>query len=70
MSKETEIGTHTLDSSSETIELRLRQEPEIDTLVTETSADELTLKSVNERIKQATDRVLRRVEELCTLLPG
>ena len=34
----------------------------------ETPADELTLMSVDERIKQATDSILRRVEELCALL--
>ena len=59
-----------LDSSSETIELRFRQEPKMDTPGTETSADELTLRSVDERIKQATDPILKRVEELCALLAG
>ena len=29
---------------------------------------ELTLRSVDERIKQVTDPILRRVEELCALL--
>ena len=43
MSRETEIGTQKLESSSETIELRFGQEPEIDTSVTELSDDELTL---------------------------
>ena len=57
-----EIGVHTLDSSSERIELRFKLEPEMDTPVTETSADELTLRSVDERIKQATDLILKRVE--------
>ena len=70
MSKETEIGTQTHNSSPETIELRSRQEPEMDTSVTETSAGELTLKSVDEPIKQATDPILRRVVELCALLAG
>ena len=70
MSEETEIGTQTLDSSTETIELRFRQEPEMDTPVSETSADELTLRSADERIKQATDPILRREEELCALLAG
>ena len=69
MSEQTIIGTETLDSSSETIELRFRQEPWMDTQVTDTSADELTLRSVEERIKQATDPILKRVEELCALLP-
>ena len=70
MSEETEIGTQTLKCSSETIELRFRQEPEMDTPVTETSFDELTLRSVDERIKQATDPILKQVEELCALLTG
>ena len=70
MSEETETGTQTLDSSSETIELNFSQEPEVDTRVTETSGDELTLKSVDERIKQATDPILRRAEELCAILVG
>ena len=68
MSEEVEIGTQTLGSSSETIELRFRKETEMDTTVYETPADELTLRSVNERIKQATDLILRRVVELCALL--
>ena len=37
---------------------------------TETTTDELTLRSVDERIKQATDPILRRVKELCALLAG
>ena len=68
MSEETEIGTQTLDSSSETIKLRFRQEAELDTPANETFAYELTLRSVDERIKQATDPILRRVQELCVLL--
>ena len=39
-------------------------EPAVD----ETPADELTMRSVDERIKQGTDPILRRVEELCALL--
>ena len=31
-------------------------------------ADELTLRSVDERIRQATDPILRKVEEICALL--
>ena len=68
MSEDAEIGTQTLDSSSETIELRFRQETEMDTTVDETPVDELRLRSVDEGIKQATDPILRRVEELCALL--
>ena len=68
MSEETEIGTQTSDSSSETIKLRFRQESETDTPGTETSIYELTLGSVDEWIKQATDLILRRVDELCVLL--
>ena len=68
MSEETEIGTQILESSSETIEFRFRQEPQMDTPADGTFADELTLRSVDERIKQATDPIVRRVEEICTLL--
>ena len=68
MSEETETGTQTLQSSFETIELRLRQETESETTSDETPTDGLTLSSVDERIKQATDPILKRVEELCVLL--
>ena len=68
MSEETEIGTQTLDSSSDTIELKFGKEREVDTPVNEISANELTLRSVNERIKQATDPIFRRVEILCASL--
>ena len=70
MSEETEIATRTLDNSSEAVDLRFRQKPILDTQVTETSTDELTLRSVDERIKQATDPILRRIEDLCALLAG
>ena len=70
MSEETETGTQTLDSSSETIELTPRQETEIEPTSNETSTNELTLRSVDERIKQATDRILRRVEEVWVSLAG
>ena len=49
MSEKTDISSKTLDSSFQTIELRLRQKPEMDTPETETSADELKLRSVDER---------------------
>ena len=68
MSQEIGIGTQTLDNFYETIELRLRQETEMEPTLNETSSDELTSRSVDERIKQATDPILRRVEELCALL--
>ena len=51
MSEETEFGTQTPDSSSETIEILFRQKPEMDTPKTETSVDELTLRSVDETSK-------------------
>ena len=63
--EEAEIGQQTPDSSSETTELRFRQETGMDTIVDETPADELTPRLVDERFKQATDPILRRVEELC-----
>ena len=59
MSEETETGTQIIDSFSETIELRFRQEPEMDIPAIGTSADELTLRWVDERIKQAADPMLR-----------
>ena len=68
MSEDTETGTQTFDSYSENIELRLRKETEVEPALDETPADELTLRSVDESIKQATDPILRRVEELCALL--
>ena len=68
MSEVTETGTQTFDSSSETIELRSRQETEMEPTLGETPDVELTLRSVDERIKQTTDPILRRVEELCALL--
>ena len=50
------------------IELQFRQEPEMDAPANETSADELTLKSVDEGFKQETGPIRRRVEEFCALL--
>ena len=70
MSEKTEIGTRTLVSSFETIEQRLRQGAEMEPTLNEMCTDELALQSVDERIKQATDPILRRVEELCALLAG
>ena len=70
MSEETEIGAQTFVSSSKTIELWLRQEPKMDTPVNETSTGELTLGSLDKRIKKATDSNIKRVEELCVLLAG
>ena len=69
MSQELEIGTKTLNSPSKTIDLRFRQEPEMGTPMIETSANEFTLSSVDEQIKQATDPILGRKEEFCVLLP-
>ena len=64
MGEESETRTQTLDSSSEAIELRPRQETETEPTTDETSSDELNLRSVDETIKRATDSVLRRVEGL------
>ena len=70
MSEETDIGTQPLDSYSDTIELRSRQEPVMELPVTETSVDELTLTSADERIKQASDPIITRVDEICFLSAG
>ena len=68
MIEETETGMQAFDSFSEFIELRLRQETEVEPAVDETPTDELTLRSVDEKIKQATDPILRRVQEQFALL--
>ena len=70
MSDETETGTQTFDSSSETIELRSSQETEMEPAFRQTPDTELTLRSVDEIIKQVTDPILKRVEELCAVLVG
>ena len=68
MSEQTEIGTQTLDSSSETTEVGFRQEPKLKTPVNETSANKITLRSADEGIKLVTDPILRRIEETFALL--
>ena len=68
MSEETETGTQTIDCSSETIELRSRQQKEMELALGETPDVKHTLWSIDERIKQSTDPILRRAEELCALL--
>ena len=68
MSEESEAGTQTLDSSSETIALRLRQETEIEPTTEKTSIDEVTLRSRDKNIKQVTEPILRKVQEMCVLL--
>ena len=59
MSNEAEAGTRAFDSSSETIELRLRHKPNHRWTLKghEASADELTLTLVHEWINQATDPI-------------
>ena len=68
MNEETETGTQTFDNSSETTKLRASRETAMEPKLSETLDTELTLRSVDERIKQVTDWILRRVEELCALL--
>ena len=68
MSEATETGTQTSDSSSETIELRSIQETEMVPAFSETPDTELTTRSIDGKIKQATDPLLKTVEELCALL--
>ena len=68
MSNGAEVGTQTHDNSSDTIDLSLRQALEMDSQEIESATIELTLRSVDERIKQAIDSILWRVEELCALL--
>ena len=68
MSEEIESGRQTFDNSSETFDLRSSQETEIEPALNETPDTELTLRSIDERIKQATDPILKGIEELCDLL--
>ena len=70
MGNQTEAGTQRFDSSSDTTDLIFGQESEMDPQRVETSADELTFRSAQERIKRAADLIVRGVEEVCTLLPG
>ena len=58
MSEETETGTQVFDSSSETIELRSSHKTAMEPAFSETTDTELTLTSVDERIKQAADPIL------------
>ena len=64
MSDETEAGTQTQDSSSDTIDLGLRQNSRLSSQKNVFSISELTLRSVDERIKQVTLLVLRQVEDI------
>ena len=68
MSNEPVTVNQTLGISLDTIDLRLRQELAMDSQENESSAGDLTLRSVDERMKQATDLILWRVEEICALL--
>ena len=70
MSDETKTGTQTPDSSSDTIKWRARQEPEMETEGIEASVEKLILKSLDERVKQGSDPIFRRVEQLCALISG
>ena len=60
-----EAGTQTLDSSPETVELRVRQEPEMETQGTETSAHELTIRWLtrrsNKRLIQSSVELMKYV---------
>ena len=57
MSSKTIAGTQTLDIWLDKTDLGLRQELEMDSLENKSSTSELTLMSVDERIKQATDPI-------------
>ena len=55
------------DSSTETIELKQKQKPEMDSLDNNFCTNEITHSSVSEAIKRATESILRQVEEICAL---
>ena len=68
MGNKTEAGTQTIDCSLNTIELRLKEDPEMDSQEKKFSANELTPRSVKKRIKQAIDTILKRMKQICALL--
>ena len=68
LSIKTEAGTPTLESFSHTVDLKLKQEPVMNSQENEFSASEITLWLFDERIKQATDPIFRQVEESYALL--
>ena len=68
MNNGNEAGPQTFDSSSDTIDLGFRQKRTMDPQEIETPADGLTHRSIEERIKQAVDPILRQVEEIFDLL--
>ena len=51
-----------------TIDLLLRQEPEINSQENEFSTSDITLRSVDEWAKQTIDPILQQLEDLCVLL--
>ena len=63
----TKNRSQTLDSPSDTIEVKHEGEPEIGSLKNN-SASEVTHEWVNERIKMVTQPILRQVKKLCALL--
>ena len=65
---EIEAGTQSLDSSLDTIDLGRKQKPDIDSQEIESSANQLPLRSFDKRIRQATDQILGRGNDLCALL--
>ena len=68
MTSRTENGAETFDSSSDTIELRQIQEPEMKSRENDLSTSEITHQSVNEQIRLATEPILRQVQKLCAPL--
>ena len=64
----TENSVQTLDNSSDTVELRREQEPEMDSVQNEFSIKGATHRSMNEQMKLATKPILRQVENLCVVL--
>ena len=65
MGNEAEAGSRTHHISLDTIEIKLRQEFEMEPRENEPSTSEITLSSVDDRTKQAT--ILRRKGELYAL---
>ena len=68
MSSGIENSTQTHDSTTETIDLRHRKEPEMDSPDNEFFTNEITHSSLSEQIKQAAGSILWQIEELYSLL--
>ena len=62
-------SARTHDRSTDSIDLRRGQDQEMNTQETDSSSSEVKHQSVNAKIKQATEPILRQSEKLCAFWP-